>query len=187
MVSSVWRQTLPTASPLLFLQLCLFLQQGNIVMPGTPLFLILFFCTSHASVLAFCFFLPHVQRRKHHSKFGGVERRIASRQKRRLQTKSCFFILLFCFPDDYAIPGFRYLLLGHACPCKKLCCFVLFFHSLCTNHPILYHYSIFIYLVCLSVLPASLFWRGREGAETWRDQANQRRAVGTVLRGTKNK
>lgn len=60
-------------------------------MPGTPLFLILFFCTSHASVLAFCFFLPHVQRREHHSKFGGVERRIASRQKRRLQTKSCFF------------------------------------------------------------------------------------------------
>lgn len=90
--------------------LCLFLQQGNIVMPGgDSSFLLLsslFFCTSHASVLAFCFFVPHVQRREHHSKFGGVERRIASRQKRRLQTSHAFVFptcVLFCLLDDYAI------------------------------------------------------------------------------------
>lgn len=104
------------------------------------------------------------------------------------QSLAFSFILLmfFCFPDDYAIPCCRYLLLGHACPCKKLCCFGSFFRSLCTNHPSLYHYSIFIYLVCLSYLQACSGGE-REGAETWRDQANQRRAVGTVLRGTKNK
>lgn len=120
-------------------------------MPGTPLFFpILFFCTSHASVLAFCFFLPHVQRREHQSKFGGVERRIASRQKRRLQTKSCFFILLllFCFPDDYAIPCFRYLLLGHACPCKKIMLSCSLFRSLCTNHPSTTTASLSILSVC---------------------------------------
>lgn len=113
-------------------------------------FLILFFCTSHASVLAFCFFLPHVQRREHQSKFGGVERRIASRQKRRLQTKSCFFILLLllCFPDDYAIPCFRYLLLGHACPCKKIMLSCSFFRSLCTNHPSTTTASLSILSVC---------------------------------------
>lgn len=38
---------------------------------------------------------------------------------------SFILLLFFCFPDDYAIPCCRYLLLGHACPRKKLCCFVL--------------------------------------------------------------
>ncbi|KAH8780029.1 hypothetical protein F5883DRAFT_194348 [Diaporthe sp. PMI_573] len=100
--------------------LCLFLQQGNIVMPGgDSSFLLLsslFFCTSHASVLAFCFFVPHVQRREHHSKFGGVERRIASRQKRRLQTSHAFVFptcVLFCLLDDYAISRCPFTFFGH--------------------------------------------------------------------------
>lgn len=119
-------------------------------MPGIPLFFLLdFLCTSHASVLAFCFFLPHVQRREHHSKFGGVERRIASRQKRRLQQSLAFlfcsvFVTIMLFPASL---GCFWVMFIHA----KICCFCSPFSLYKSSIPLPLTTS---YLSCLAYLRA---------------------------------
>lgn len=182
MVSPVWRQTLLTASPLLFSQLCLFLQQGNIVMPGIPLFLSSWFFYVPLMHLSWHFVSSRLMYRGESTTANLEGLKEGLPHGRREGCNKVLLFLLFCsvFRDYYAISCcLLCLLLGHVCPCKNML-FFFSLRSLCTNHPSLFHLQHLIYLVwptCKLVLAGKGGKGGRWG--------KPKTCVGTVLRGTK--
>lgn len=174
MVSPVWRQTLLTASPLLFSQLCLFLQQGNIVMPGIPLFLSSWFFYVPLMHLSWHFVSSRLMYRGESTTANLEGLKEGLPHGRREGCNKVLLFLLFCsvFRDYYAISCcLLCLLLGHVCPCQNM---LFFFFLSVLFVQIIHPSSTYNILSILSGLPASLFWRGRGGRGE--DGANQRRA-----------